>query len=133
MAEVYSSFTYIHRFKLIQSPHCHPTTNLTCLQWVSWLETYQSFGVEWYKCKCRVYMYVIWFIINHSYCYFFQHAYTTNLYRCRPVINTCVYISASNGFYSLLFWIHELCIIIIYNIIKIIFSFCKIHLHIPIF
>ena len=132
MAEVYSSFTYIHRFQLIQPPHCHPTTNLTCLQWVSWLETYQSFGVEWYKCKCRVYMYEIWFV-NHSYCYFFQHAYITNLYRCRPVINTCVYISASNGFYSLLFWIHELCIIIIYNIIKIIFSFCKIHLHIPIF
>jgi len=37
--------------------------------------------------------------------YFFQYSYIyiTNLYRCRPVINTCVYISASNGFYSLLF------------------------------
>jgi len=71
-------------------------------------------------CKCRVYMYVISFV-NHSYCYFFQYAYITNLYRCRPVINTCVYISASNGFYSLFFCIHQLCIIIIYDIIKIIF------------
>jgi len=53
-------------------------------------------------CKCRVYMYVILYG-NHSYCYVFQYAHITNLYICRPVINTSEYISASNGFYSLFF------------------------------
>ena len=75
-------------------------------------------------CKCRVYMYVILFI-NHSYCYFVQYAYITNLYICRPVINTCLYLSASNGFHWSLFWIHQLCIIIIYDIIKIILVVVK--------
>jgi len=35
--------------------------------------------------------------------YFFQYAHITNLYKCRPIINTCVYSSASNDFYLLLF------------------------------
>ena len=38
-------------------------------------------------------MYVILFV-NNIYCYFSKYAYITNLYRCTPVINSCVYISA---------------------------------------
>ena len=75
-------------------------------------------------CKCRVYVYVILFV-DHSYCYFFLYAYITSLYRYTPVINSCVRVYFCYGFYSLLFWIHQLSMIIIYHITKIILVVVK--------